>query len=102
MAASRTPHEGPVPSQAQLARRLGEETEGDARWWSNGPRDEYGWHDHPYHKVLFCSKGSIVFHTREGDLELGPGDRLDIEPGTEHAATVGADGVTCVEGSRGS
>jgi hypothetical protein len=70
------------------------------RWWSNGPRDRYGWHEHTYHKVLFCSEGSIVFHLRDGDVELGPGDMLDIEPGTEHAATVGPDGVTCVEAPR--
>ena len=102
MAASRTPHQGPVPSQAELARHIREATNSEARWWSNGPGDEYGWHDHPYHKVLFCSKGSIVFRTREEDFELGPGDRLDIEPGTEHAATVGPEGVTCVEAARES
>lgn len=97
MAASRTAHEGPIPSQAQLARRITEATGAEPRWWSNGPSDRYDWHDHPYHKVLFCSKGSIVFHLRDGDVELSPGDRLDIEPGTEHAATVGREGVTCVE-----
>jgi mannose-6-phosphate isomerase-like protein (cupin superfamily) len=70
------------------------------RWWSNGPGDTYDWHDHPYHKVLFCSEGSIVFHLRDGDQELRPGDRLDIEPGTEHSATVGPAGVTCVEAPR--
>jgi quercetin dioxygenase-like cupin family protein len=100
MGASRTPHDGPVPSPAELARRLSEATDGEARWWSNGPGDEYGWHEHPYHKILFCSKGSIVFHLRDGDVELGPGDRLDIEPQTEHAATVGPRGVTCVEAAR--
>jgi quercetin dioxygenase-like cupin family protein len=50
--------------------------------------------------VLVCLSGSIVFHTDEGDVELGPGDRLDLEPGTEHAATVGPRGVECVEASR--
>ena len=70
------------------------------RFWSNGPGDAYGWHAHDYHKVLFCLRGSIVFHTREGDIELGAGDRLDLEPGTEHAATVGPSGVECVEASR--
>jgi quercetin dioxygenase-like cupin family protein len=70
------------------------------RRWSNGPGDRYGWHDHPYHKVLVCQQGGIVFHTRDGDLRLEPGDRLDIEPGTEHAATVGSRGVTCVEAPR--
>lgn len=102
MGASRTAHEGKPPTKDDLERRLAPESSAEPRWWSNGPGDEYGWHDHPYHKVLFCSEGSIVFHLRDGDVELHPGDRLDIEPGTEHAATVGPDGVTCVEAPRGS
>lgn len=69
----------------------------DPRRWSNGPHDTYGWHSHPYHKVLYCLSGSIVFHTRDGDYELHPGDRLDVEPETDHAATVGPEGVDCVE-----
>lgn len=100
MAATRTASRGTAPSRDQLERSFRDEGMTEARWWSNAPVDTYGWHDHPYHKVLFCSEGSIVFHTRDGDVELGPGDRLDIEPGTEHAATVGPDGVTCVEAAR--
>jgi quercetin dioxygenase-like cupin family protein len=100
MTASRTANEGLAPSADELARRLREETNGEPRWWSNAPGDRYGWHQHPYHKVLFCSEGSIVFHLRDGDIELEPGDRLDVEPETEHAATVGTSGVTCVEASR--
>jgi len=69
--------------------------------WSNGPDDRYAWHSHSYHKVLYCVSGSIVFHTRDdGDLELEAGDRLEVEPGTEHAATVGPDGVKCMEAAR--
>jgi quercetin dioxygenase-like cupin family protein len=67
------------------------------RWWGNAPGDRYAEHSHDYHKVLFCSEGSIVFHTPDGDVELGPGDRLDLDRGTPHAAAVGPDGVTCVE-----
>lgn len=70
------------------------------RSWSNGPGDRYGAHDHPYHKVLFCLAGSITFHTDRGDVELRAGDRLDLEPGAAHAATVGPYGVECVEASR--
>ena len=70
------------------------------RRWGNGPGDTYGRHAHGYRKVLFCLSGSIAFHTDDGDVELGPGDRLDLEPGTEHAATVGPRGVECVEASR--
>ncbi len=71
-----------------------------SRAWGNGPGDRYGSHRHEYHKVLFCLAGSIVFHTGEGDVELRAGDRLDVEPGTDHAATVGPDGVECIEAAR--
>jgi quercetin dioxygenase-like cupin family protein len=68
--------------------------------WSNGPGDVYGWHAHDFHKVLVCVRGSIVFHTRDGDRALEAGDRLDLAPDTEHAATVGPDGVTCLEAAK--
>jgi mannose-6-phosphate isomerase-like protein (cupin superfamily) len=71
------------------------------REWSNGAGDTYDWHAHDYHKVLYCVSGSIVFHTRsDGDLELEAGDRLDVEAGTDHAATVGGGGVQCIEAAR--
>jgi quercetin dioxygenase-like cupin family protein len=65
--------------------------------WGNGPGDRYDWHEHGYHKVLYCVEGSIVFHTHDGDFDLEAGDRLDVEPGTDHAATVGPSGCRCVE-----
>ncbi len=65
--------------------------------WSNGADTVYEWHEHAYHKQLYCTSGRITFHTDEGDFELRPGDRLDIDPGTSHGATVGSEGVTCVE-----
>lgn len=68
--------------------------------WSNDPGAEYGAHDHPRHKVLYCIEGSIVFRTSEGETALGPGDRLDLPAGTVHTATVGTDGVTCWEAFR--
>src|SRR3990172_983520 len=71
------------------------------RPWRNGPGDTYGVHAHGAHKVLFCLDGSITFHLAEGDVTLRAGDRFDIEPGTEHAATVGPDGCSCIEASRG-
>ena len=72
------------------------------RSWGNGPGDRYGWHAHDHHKVLFCLEGSIVFHTTDGDIALQAGDRLDLAPGTKHAATVGPEGCRCVEASRGT
>jgi quercetin dioxygenase-like cupin family protein len=73
---------------------------GPARRWRNGPGDRYGRHDHRAHKVLFCVSGSIVFHLADRDVELAPGDRLDLPAGTPHAATVGPTGCECVEGYR--
>lgn len=72
------------------------------RFWGNGPGDRYGAHDHDFHKVLFCLSGSIVFHADVGNIELTAGDRLDLEPGTSHSATVGPEGCECVEASQPS
>ena len=71
-------------------------------WWSNGPGDRYAAHSHPYHKVLFCARGSIRFDlpAPNESFQLGPGDRLDIPSGIIHSATVGPAGVTCVEAAR--
>lgn len=68
------------------------------RRWSGGPGQIYDWHAHGYHKVLFCLVGDIVFEDRGGlHHPVGPGDRLDIEAGTEHRAVAGPDGVQCME-----
>lgn len=68
--------------------------------WGTGPGDTYGWHSHGYDKVLYCVRGAITFHGPDADYPLGPGDRLEIESGTEHAATVGPHGAECLEAAR--
>ncbi|MGH9124215.1 MAG: cupin domain-containing protein [Acidimicrobiales bacterium] len=68
--------------------------------WGNGPGERYSWHRHEYHKVLYCVSGGIVFHTEGGEVPLQPGDRMDLPGGTDHAATVGPQGVQCVEAAR--
>ena len=99
MAATVQKGEGSSPSEAEIEARFREEGL-SPRAWGNGPGDTYDWHGHGYHKVLYCVEGSIVFHTRDGDFALEAGDRLDVEPGTEHAATVGSSGCRCVEAPR--
>lgn len=95
-----------------MAKRTGNATRADAlavfeaegysaqRFWANGPNDRYGPHEHGFHKVLFCLSGAIVFHLDGEDIELAPGDRVDLEPGAWHGATVGPEGCECVEASR--
>jgi quercetin dioxygenase-like cupin family protein len=77
----------------------------NAEAWQNGPDYTYIAHDHPYTKVLYCVVGSIVFHVHDDsgpvqDIALEPGDRLEIGSGISHSATVGPNGVICVEGAR--
>jgi len=98
MGTTKTP--GAVRGEAEAAGTFEAEGCSAPRFWSNGPNDTYDWHTHGYHKVLFCLEGSITFHTNDGDVFLDAGDRLDIEPGTDHAATVGGRGCSCVEATR--
>jgi len=87
---------GEPPSRAHLEELM--VSEGlQPHGWSNGPGDTYARHDHTYHKVLYCVSGSIEFQTVEDAIELLPGDRLEIEKGTPHSATVGPRGVECIE-----
>jgi hypothetical protein len=66
--------------------------------WEGGAGEAYDWHAHGYHKILFCLRGSIAFQDRAGlNYRLRPGDRQDIEPGTDHMATAGPEGVSCME-----
>jgi quercetin dioxygenase-like cupin family protein len=65
--------------------------------WANGPGDTYATHTHTYKKVLCCLQGSIVFHTVTADIALNEGERMVLEPGTPHSATVGREGVRCAE-----
>lgn len=83
------------PSVAEVEAELA--AHGRPASWSNAPGDRYGAHAHGYRKHLVCVTGGITFHTPEGDVALRAGDRLDLAPRTQHSATVGPHGVTCVE-----
>jgi cupin superfamily acireductone dioxygenase involved in methionine salvage len=65
--------------------------------WSNSACYFYQEHSHDYDKVLYCVQGGVTFHLKDGDVVLHPGERIDIPAGTAHSATVGPDGVECME-----
>lgn len=71
--------------------------------WSNAPGDVYAAHSHSYHKVIYVVRGSITFGLPErGErVTLHAGDRLDLPAGVSHNATVGAQGVVCLEAHAG-
>ncbi|MEP6680012.1 MAG: AraC family ligand binding domain-containing protein [Chloroflexota bacterium] len=93
--------DGATPNADAVAAHL--RAEGvDPSSWSNGSGDRYAAHSHAYIKLLMCAAGSITFLVGEAEepLELHPGQGFVLPPGTQHAAIVGPDGCTCVEGHR--
>ena len=74
----------------------------DPSAWSNGPGDRYAAHEHGYDKLLICAVGSITFFVGPGEtpVELRAGRGFELPAGTRHAAVVGSDGCTCLEGHR--
>ena len=94
------------PQEQELRKRMQEEGLSSFAW-SNGPGDTYSVHSHHYEKVLYCVHGSIRFvlpdHPHignKGAIDLAPGDRMVLPPGTRHSAQVGPHGVTCLEAAR--
>ena len=99
--AALTPWPGSQPPSESEIEALLRREDLRPRWWSNAPGDRYVAHSHPYHKVLYCARGSIRFVLDGGRaLDLSPGDRLDVPPAVSHSAIVGPQGVTCVEAAR--
>lgn len=70
--------------------------------WANGPGDRYSAHEHATTKLLICAEGSITFlvGTDEVPVRLDAGSGFVLPAGVLHAAVVGADGCTCLEGHR--
>jgi uncharacterized protein YjlB len=70
--------------------------------WGNGPGDRYAAHEHATTKLLVCAEGSITFLVGPDatPVELRAGDGFVLPAGTRHAAVVGSDGCTCLEGHR--
>jgi uncharacterized protein YjlB len=94
------PHAHP-PTEPELRQLLAAEGL-DAYAWGNGPHDLYPPHSHGYHKVIYVVRGSITFGLPEEghNLTLQAGDRLDLPARIVHNATVGAEGVLCLEAHR--
>lgn len=89
------------PTTATVAQRL-RDAGVEPYAWSNGPGDRYAVHEHAFTKLLVCAAGSITFLVGADaePVELHPGDGFVLPPATPHAAVVGPNGCTCLEGHR--
>jgi len=95
---SRLDRQSSAPDTIAIEKRIRAEAR-DVYGWSNGPGDRYAQHTHTYNKLLYCTSGSIDFILGDGrTLTLQPGDRMLLPAGTRHAALVGPEGCSCVEG----
>jgi len=87
-----------LPIEADIIGEL-EEQDLKVYHWSSLPDSVFAGHTHGYHKVLYVLEGNIKFEfpARRESLTLKAGDRLDLPSGIRHSATVGVDGVKCLE-----
>lgn len=97
-----TPWAGSAPPTQSTLWRLMTDEGLSPYSWSNGPHDAYAAHSHPYDKVIYAVQGSITFGlpALEQKLTLKAGDRLDLPADIVHDATVGPQGVVCLEAHR--
>lgn len=89
-----------VPPDEPLVRALLAEEGLEAYAWGNAPGEAYAPHVHGYDKVIYVVEGSIAFGLTDGRITLQAGDRLDLPAGVEHAASVGTQGMRCLEAHR--
>ena len=89
------------PTEAVIERLFREEGLRYDRW-SNQGCSYHDAHIHAFDKVLYVIEGFITFSCPEVDREvtLGPGDRMELSAGVLHDASVGPDGVFCIEGRK--
>ena len=67
--------------------------------WTDAPGTVYEAHAHRFREVRVVLAGEITFVTGSAEVVVGPGERIDFEPGQRHAARVGALGATYLAGT---
>jgi quercetin dioxygenase-like cupin family protein len=57
-------------------------------WWSEVPGRRVPQHDHPFPEARWVLSGFLRVYIGDDVVDLGPGDRLDLPPGTTHGFEV--------------
>jgi len=69
-------------------------------WWSEVPGTKVSQHEHPFPEARWVLSGFLRVFVGTEVVELGPGDRLDLPPGTVHGfEVVGLSPAVFVTGS---
>lgn len=57
-------------------------------WWSEVPGTRVPQHEHPFPEARWVLSGFLRVFIGDDVVDLGPGDRLDLPPGTTHGFEV--------------
>lgn len=76
------------PLQLSTLRRVLQQEGMVTAWWSDVPGTRVEEHVHPFPECRWVLSGFLRVHVGSEVIELGPGDRLDLPPGTTHAFEV--------------
>lgn len=78
--------DGPLQLSA-LRREL--QSEGlNTAWWSEVPGVRIAEHEHPFPEARWVLSGYLRVYVGDEIVDLGPGERLDLPPGTRHGFEV--------------
>lgn len=93
----RWPHKHPLPESEIIAFFEGRKLR--PKRWSRSSGEDFAVHTHSYNKILFCVQGGITITLPDlkEQITLNPGDRFVLPSNILHSATVGAEGVSCIE-----
>jgi quercetin dioxygenase-like cupin family protein len=80
------PNVGPL--QLSTLRRALEREGMTTAWWSDVPGTHVASHAHEFHETRWVLSGFLRVMVEGATFDLGPGDRLDLPPGTAHATEV--------------
>ncbi len=63
----------------------------DIYTWQDSPGTFYDWHTHPNYEIRWVYQGEVIIGIKDNnqqvmELNLKPGDRLEIPPNTLHYA----------------
>lgn len=76
------------PLQLSTLRRALEQEGMVTAWWSDVPGTHVPTHAHDFSETRWVLSGFLRVMVEGATFELGPGDRLDLPPGTPHATDV--------------
>ena len=69
-------------------------------WWSEVPGMRVEEHEHPFPESRWVLSGYLRVYVGDEVIDLGPGERLDLPPGTRHGfEVVGLEPAVFVTGS---